>query len=210
MTTSGKMMAIRLMAMLSSSMVFVAIGGCEGQGETNTAEIDKEKLVIVDPDADRPTTHFPTELRQDDATLNEFILAVLKTCEEGDYDEFCRFLGATATPPSYDDFKRIWSGIREIEVVSVHAAETDPPQYFVHAVAHLRREDRANRRERDIVLQVYEELGEWRISGAPKEIVRMILIADTQPASAPTDSGPPRRPEPVSAAPPARPDVYNH
>jgi hypothetical protein len=110
-------------------------------------------------------------------------------------------------PPSHDDFKRIWAGVGEVAVVSVHRTKEEPPQYFVHAIVKLRQEDSLKRTKRDIVVRVYKELEEWRISGAPKEIQRKILIADSQPASGPAEA-PASRPVRRVAAPSSAPAGY--
>jgi hypothetical protein len=169
--------------------VTFACTGCRRGSETDEAEIDVPTIVEQDPTADRPSVDFPPSCQQADAKLNAFITQVLKVCEEGDFDGFCQFMGTTERPPSQDDFKRLWHGIGRISVKSVRGTESEPPQYFVHAVARLRKPDNEKRTERDIVIRVFKEADEWRISGAPKEIVRKVLAADSQPASAPEGDG---------------------
>jgi hypothetical protein len=164
-------------------------GWCCGCGDNTQAESDLDIPQLGgEPGADPPKIKFPPECQQDDVSVNTFITRVLDICQRGDYDKFCALFGISEVPPSHDDFKRIWAGVGEVSVVSVHRAKEEPPQYFVHATVKLRQEDSLKRTKRDIVVRVYKELDEWRISGAPKEIQRKILIADSQPASAPADS----------------------
>ncbi len=200
-----------------TAAIMVCLAGCRSDEENLGAEIDKAKLAEAKPTAERPRTYFPPSCQQADQQLNAFIQRILKTCEEGDYDGFSQLLGTTETPPSYDDFGRLWMGIREIAVKSVRTSQEEPPQYFVHAIAKLRKPDTDNRNERDIVIRIFREMGEWRIGGAHKDIARKILVADTQPDSAPagepSPSAAPERPgdaKPGSAAPQTGPAVYNN
>jgi hypothetical protein len=185
--------------------------GCR-DGEDTGPGIDYGDLVEVQPDAEPPKIKFPAECQQEDRSLNEFVTRVLGICQRGGYDDFCNLFSISEVPPSHDEFKKIWSGVGEIAVRSIHMApvrpdDPAPAQYFVHAVVKLRREDARKRLERDVVVRVFKEMDQWRISGAPKEIVRKVLIADTQPASAPAS-----RPNAVagalSAAPSSAPAVY--
>lgn len=174
------------LALLGLTWVLATVGaGCRGSAENTEAEIDVVPLSHADPSAERPSVKFPPACQQADQALNAFVVRVLEVCEQGDYDGFCQFLGTTERPPTQEAFKRLWGGIREIEVKSVRATEGEKPQYFVHAIARLRKPDSEQRTERDIVIRIYRETDEWRISGAPKEITRKIIAADSQPASGP-------------------------
>ncbi|MBI4580688.1 MAG: hypothetical protein HY718_13355 [Planctomycetes bacterium] len=187
--------------------VLVGATGCRRTAEDREAKIDYKPLVEDKPDVDPPRIYFPADCQPKDPALTSFIERVLKVCEQGDYDPFCGLLATTEVAPSYDDFQRIWQGVREITVKSVRSAETDPPQYFVHAVAKFREPDARNREERDVVIRIFKEMDQWRIAGAPKDIRRQILLADTQPASAPAAVGRPGR-EAVSTAPANGSSVY--
>lgn len=158
------------------------LAGCRGS-EQNEAGLDFEDMVEVQPNAVPPRVHFPAECQQADPSVNEFVSDVLDTCQRGNYDKFCNLFGINEVPPSHDNFQRIWGGVSEVAVRSIHAGPQDPPQYFVHAVVKLRKPDAQKRLQRDVVVRVYKELNEWRISGASKEIIRKVLVADSQPAA---------------------------
>lgn len=201
------------------------LAGC-GSGEETEAGLDYEDLVEVQPGAVPPRIKFPAEWQQEDPSVNEFVSNVLDICQRGNYDKFCSLFGINEVPPSHDDFQRIWGGVSEVAVRSIHPGPQDPPQYFVHAVVKLRKPDAQKRLQRDIVVRIFKELNEWRISGASKEIIRKVLIADSQPASAPAAGthsrstrpsgqattrpalGPRVQPAGQSAAPSSRPAVY--
>lgn len=191
-----------------AAMLWVALAaGCKDDWAADNS-MDPKPIVEDQPDAEPPRIQFPPEARQEDASLNAEIEQVLKVCEQGDYDGFCKRFGIAEVPPSYDEFKRIWHGVREISIQSVHAGREDPLEYFVHAVIKLRQEDNQKRTQRDIVVRVFKEMGEWRISGASKDAVRKVLMADTQPAPGSTA-------EPAvgaggeTPAPSTAPAVYN-
>lgn len=181
MRSTEKMIGLILFSALLGGMV-----ACNDEADVDGASIDREDLVKVEPDAVPPKVKFPIERHHEDDSLNAFVLEVLDICQRGDYDKFCNLFGISEIPPGYDDFKRIWGGVGEIVVQSIHQGSEDPPQYFVHAVVKLRRPDAQNRLQREVVVRVFKELDDWRISGAPSEVVRRVLNAATQPASAPS------------------------
>jgi hypothetical protein len=203
-----------IVLVLAGSFAGLLLAGCNRGGAVDDAEIDKQELINEGVAAEPPKIYFPPECQQSDPSLNAFIDSVLDLCRRGDYDKFCNLFGASEVPPTYDDFKRIWQGVREISVRSVHAGRPDKGEYFVHAIVKLRKADGEKRTQREIVVRVFRELEQWRISAAPKEIVRKVLTADSQPASGPaerpavTAAGSTSRPGP-STAPTSRPSVYN-
>lgn len=179
----------------------------------NDEDPDDQSLTLpsmleVQPGAEPPKIKFPAEWHQADPTVNAFIMRVLDICQRGDYDRFCSLFGISDAPPGYDDFKRIWGGVGELAVRSVRMGSDDPPQYFVHTTVKLRQADSQKRTERAAVIRVFKELDDWRISAAPQDIVRKVLIADSQPASSAPAVEPPVQPSGRTAAPPAQPAVY--
>ena len=161
------------------------VGGCRNTGEEDQGKIDVPSIVDEKPGTERPATNFPRQAQQEDPTLNKFIDEVLRVCERGDYDGLCRLFGATDVPPTQAVFRKTWHGVREIEVVKVVKAKEAPPIYLVHAVVRLREEDSKHRMERDIVIRVFKELDNWRMSGGTGEFDKELLLGTSQPASAP-------------------------
>ncbi len=161
-----------------------SVGGCnerdEGQGS-----IDVQPLADAQPETERPGIKFPIRTQQEDVSLNKFIGEVLRVCERGDYDGLCRLFGANDVPPTQAVFRKTWLGVREIEVVKVVKAKEEPPIYLVHAAVRLREEDSKHRMERDVVIQVYKELDQWRMSGGTGEFDKELLLGTSQPATAP-------------------------
>lgn len=191
----------------AAAMLLIALSaGCNDDGADDNS-LDPKPISVDNPEAEKPRIHFPPECQQEDPSLNAEIEQVLKVCEQGDYDGFCKRFGIAEVPPSYDEFKRIWHGVREISIRSVHAGRPDPLEYYVHAIVKLREPDNQKRSERDIVVRVFKEMGEWRISGASKDVVRKVLIADSQPAPASADEAA-AEPGVRPAAPGSAPAVY--
>jgi hypothetical protein len=178
-----KLICLLLPWLLATGM----IAGCRPDDDFDGPGIDRDDLVKAQPDAEPPKVKFPAECQHEDVSLNTFVAHVLDICQRGDYDRFCNLFGISDIPPGYDDFRRIWGGVGEIAVQSLHLGSEDPPQYFVHAIVKLRRPDAQKRLQREVVVRVFKELDEWRISGAPSEVVRKVLDAATQAASAPSE-----------------------
>lgn len=171
---------------LAALTAFGSIGGCRCQGSVDeNTSIDARPLGEEDPEAPRPTVHFPSYCRMQDPALNKFIEAALETCATGDYDKFRLLFGTEFTPPAASDFERIWKGVQSVEIISVRAGPQEPPEYYVHAMVRLRKPDRRERDKRDAVVAVFKEGTEWRMAPPPKEIIHQIMIADSQPATQP-------------------------
>jgi hypothetical protein len=168
-----------LLALLTGGI----IGGCEcKKGVEETATIDMPSISQENPSADRPVVQVPSHCKTKDPVLNQFIQTTLKSCAEGDYDSFRQACSTSFTPPSYDDFKRLWHGVEGITVVSVYQTPEESPKYFVHATVHLRKPDSRERDKREAVVVIFKEAGDWRMAPPPKEIARKVLLADSQPA----------------------------
>jgi len=186
------MTAKNVVRVLGAALVVAgAMGGCRcsGQAGVDEAKIDEPPLDKVYPNVDRPRAEFPRSCQTDDPTLNKFIGTILAVCERGDYDTFRQSFGTAYDPTEEKDFERFWRNVGEIRVAGIYPGKADPPEYYVHVVVRLREADRKGRQSRDAVVTVFQELGEWRIVPASKEIIQKVLAASTQPASVPADSG---------------------
>lgn len=168
------------MLLIACSLLVGATGCKDRQGSSDETDAINIPPIGADPNRDRPRTFFPAELQQADTSFNKFVDDVLQICQTGDYDRFCGLFAAADAPPARDDFARIWRGVSEIKLVSIYPAR--PNEYFVHAIARLRQADSRRRLQRDVVVHAFKELDEWRISGAPQEIARKVLHADSRPA----------------------------
>ncbi len=179
--------------LLGLAVVVLLLGGCRGGGDETTSvtdDISLPPLARQKPDAPRPVTHYPPELRPPDAAFNRFVEQFLESCEWGDYDRFCGSFASTATPPGLDDFKRVWHGVKDISVTHLYSGSRDPekPEYYVHAVVHLRDGDNRGRTRRDAVIWAFKENGEWRMSPAPAELAGKVLAAASQPVGGEAES----------------------
>jgi hypothetical protein len=178
-------------------LVLALLAGCKGDGAgTDEGSIDQPSLRVLNPDAAAPTVIFPHRLKTDDVTLNEFIHHALEVCAEGDYDKFRELFGTAYRPPGKEQFERVWQGVREVAVVGVYPDRQEPPEYYVHAVVELRKPDRRERTQRDVVVWIFREADEWRMGAAPGEITNRILVASTQPGA-----GEPGRHAPAASRP---------
>jgi len=163
--------------------------GCQKSVEDSDATIDKPPISEKDPKADRPLVQFPQHLQTNEPSLNQFIVSALQTCATGDYDAFRQLFGSSFKPPGPADFERIWYQVQSVEVISVHAGQEEPPEYYVHATVKLRIPDRRDREKRDVVVAVVREADEWRMAQAPKEAIHKVLVVDSQPATESSPSG---------------------
>jgi hypothetical protein len=188
----------RILPALAGTLLtaLASVGGCECEKSTSEeVTLDDEARIVTqsDPDAARPETYFPSRLRTDDESLNQFIDHALKVSHEGAYDDFRVLFGTAYNPPSYDDFAKVWHGIREIRIVSIHPFRRnprDPQTYLVHVEVTLRAPDSRDRTRRDTVVEIFREAGEWRLGAPPKEAIARVLAIDSQPAGVAATSRP--------------------
>lgn len=180
----------KLIIIIPATLIALSAVGCRRTAEEESNMIDWVPEGVQNPDAPRPVTRFPAEWQQADQSLNDFINKVLDVCHRGDYDMFCQLLAISESPPRQDNFKRIWHGVGQIDVRSVRPDGSQESKYYVHAVAKLRKPDAENRTERNLVLEVFKEMDQWRIAGASKEVSQKILMADSQPAPDPAGAEP--------------------
>ena len=160
-----------------------SMGGCECQRDVmvdDGPQIERPTMAEIDPHAERPYTQFSSDLRTDDVSLNKFVERALKICEEGDYDAFRQLFGTTYTPTEQKAFERVWHNVRDIRVGSLNFGKNDSNVYYLHAMVRLRKPDRKKRQERDIVVTIFKEAGDWHLGPAPKEVVEKVLEINQQ------------------------------
>lgn len=164
------------------------VGGCRCSRDVAVdegPEIDKKPIIEEDPDAPRPQIVFPADVRLEDPTLNAFIERVLQICYAGDYDGFRQLFGTAYQPTTESDFRRVWHGVKRIEVMRIYMGPGKEPRYFVLAKVHLREPDNKGREERDIRVMVFKEGSDWRVGPPPQEAIERLRALESQPASGP-------------------------
>ncbi len=175
--------SIRLL--LAAFCVAGILGGCKCGRDVaapDEVSIDQPALSDQNPNVPQPEIHFPHELKTDDPTLNQFVLKILDICNKGDYDGYRQLFGTAYTPTPKTNFEHVWQQVRMIRVVRIEKhPRRDPPEYYLHARIILRQPDRQNRTERNVIIMMFKEDGEWRLGSAPKEVSRVIMAADSQP-----------------------------
>ncbi|MHC4444786.1 MAG: hypothetical protein ACYTF1_11725 [Planctomycetota bacterium] len=164
-----------------------SMGGCECQRDVLVAdgpEIEEPTMVELEPHAQRPMTHFSSDLHTEDVGLNKFVEKALTVCEQGDYDSFRQLFGTAYAPPEKQSFQRVWHNVRDIQVGKLLSARSNAELYYLHAVIRFRETDQKERTNRDLVLTIFKEEGDWRLGTASKEISNRILrIQATQPTT---------------------------
>jgi hypothetical protein len=184
-----------------AALLTVWLAGCKRPaGNDSDDGIHKTPIIYKDPNAEAPNVIFPEQFKTEDVALNEFIRKALESCKTGDYDKFRQLFGVASDPPAGAQFDRVWKGVKEIRVAGMYQGPQRPPEYYVHVVVQLRQPDRHERTERQAVIVVFQEGGEWRLAPAPSEIQGQILYADTQPASGPSAATRPARRHAASRA----------
>ncbi|UCD27855.1 MAG: hypothetical protein JSV03_12215 [Planctomycetota bacterium] len=163
------------------------MGGCECQRDVlvdEGPEIERPTMAEINPHAERPYTHFPSDLHTQDVSLNKFIEKALTICEEGDYDSFRQLFGTAYTPTEQKAFERVWHNVRDIRVINLKSDKKKQKVYYLHAVVRLRKPDKKERQRGDLVIIIFKEAENWRLGPAPKEIVNQVLEIDEESENA--------------------------
>lgn len=162
-----------------------SMGGCECQRDVLVDEgpvIEQPSMADRDPHAERPNTHFSSDLHAEDVGLNKFVEKALAICEQGDYDAFRQLFGTAYPPTEKKAFEDVWRNVRDIQVGKLQGEKTNSEVYYLYAVVRLRKPDRKERTKRDLVLTIFKEEGEWKLGPASNEIINNVLkIQATQP-----------------------------
>jgi hypothetical protein len=160
----------------------------KGRENSPTAPERKEEVVV-----------FPSRLRVDDATVNEFVRMALAQCAAGDYDAFRRLWTARQEPLPRGEFEEGWQAVQKIEVRALEKVmlaggeerdHADPKTVYVLLVeVSLDPARRAGQREpnREIVLMLSRERDEWRLARPPKSM-REWIKKHAEESTAPTDA----------------------
>ena len=177
-------MISRIIVRLVSGMLVVtgSMGGCECQRDVLVEEgpvIEQPSMVEMDPRAERPRTHFSSDLHTEDVSLNKFIEKALTVCENGDYDSFRQLFGTAYTPTEKKSFERVWRNVRDIQIGKLGSEKQNSDVYYLHAVVQFREPDSQERTKRDLVLTIFKEAGEWKLGPASKEIINKVLKKQT-------------------------------
>lgn len=172
-------------------------GGCR-QGSSDDVPSEELKKDRIDARGQGPTVEFPSDVRSDDASLNNFLDHLLRQCAAGEYGSYRLAVASEYEPLPRRTFERAWYNVEQVRVrkiLKVH--EPDPallerpdireelkaPIYCVHATIRLRqRPDRQVPQPiREVVVLVVQEQGEWKLGPpAPLALKQRIVGAPAQ------------------------------
>ncbi len=160
-------------------LLLLLSGGCDrGGSSTDGAALNGE---LSAAEGGETEVTFAPRTRVEDESVNAFVEQALRVTTARDYEEFRLLWSATDEPFARRQFDAGWdSGVRKI-VIDVLQKMRDPRTneifYGMQAQAVLER-DRLERRnekaERQIVLVIRRENGQWRLSHAPDEVRRVV------------------------------------
>ncbi|UCG17181.1 MAG: hypothetical protein JSV19_03955 [Phycisphaerales bacterium] len=175
--------------------VVCAAGGCKRPDQTESGEPAPESRAAV--------VYFPESLQPDDASVTAFIHRAIETCVTGDYDAFRMLWSVREDPFPRDAFERGWRSVRRVRILGVQKFRRkveDDIVYGVHARIELDESVPDPQRER--VLLIVREAGEWRLARATERLHRWFgLTADeADPADAPAATRPTAHPPTPSGA----------
>jgi len=159
-------------------VVLLLAAGCDRGGESSDPAAPN---AVVNADGPQTEITFAPRTRVADETVNEFVERALRVTTGRDYEEFRLLWSATDEPFARKQFDAGWdSGVRRI-VIDVLQKMRDPRSdevfYGMHAHAVLepgRFNVSADEAERDVVLVVRRENGQWRLAHAPDEVRRVV------------------------------------
>jgi hypothetical protein len=178
----------RSIAMLSgavaSGVAMVAWTGCERSDAPTPAPTPTPAPPVAESSV---IVEFPDELQAKDASVAAFIREVIKTCVEGDYDQFRLLWSAKEDPFPRDAFERGWRAVRRVRIMDIQKFRRPVEDDLVFGVhAHVELDESVPERSPDVVLLIVKEAGRWRLAEAPPALrERFLGPTDELPAAAP-------------------------
>lgn len=169
--------------------------GCR-QGSSDEVPSEELKKDRIDARGEGPSVEFPSDVRSDDADLNNFLDHLLRQCAAGEYGSYRLAVASEYEPLPRRAFERAWYNVEQVRVrkiLKVHEPdaalverpdireELKAPIYCVHATIRLRqRPDRPVPQPiREVVVLVVQEQGEWKL-GPPAPLALKQRIVGAQ------------------------------
>lgn len=175
-------------------MIAGGLGGCKcgkDKGSPTGGGLTSPPITDANPEASPLSIDFPPKWRSQDAAVNAFIESALTVAARGDYDGFRQLFAMLQSPPSRQEFQRVWEAVEAIRVAGLYGDGPAPEKYYLHALVDRRQPDRKGRSTLNVIVMVFREAGQWRLGPASREVEEVILRAATQPATGPaTSKGP--------------------
>lgn len=191
-----------------SGLAAASVVGCKGKSPTTT---DRSGLLETDIDTkgDAPSVVFPAECHTADESLNAFVEDLLKRCVEGQYGSYRAAVASQIDPMNKYTFERAWHAVKEVRIREIRLVYTPPPEgvpperaeqrpellgpiYCAHATITLRQVKPPHRPEREVVVLIIRENGEWRLGPpAPARLKHEIMGESAEPSDLVEPRNPP-------------------
>ncbi len=158
----------------------IGLPACQPNG--NSAENSQPTAIAVIEPPPREVLIFPDELHVEDESLNEFVIAAMKTCVEGEYDAFRLIWSAREEPMQRGEFDKGWKAIEEIRILALEKVRLTPDKdqisqtpelvYALYANVKLNADliSPQQKPEREAISMIVNEQGKWRMATAPKKM----------------------------------------
>jgi hypothetical protein len=167
---------------------------CDDRAPTPEAAASKDRSKTVS------VLDFPTHMRVEDPSVNDFVGRAMAVAAAGEYEPFRLLWTARHEPMSRDQYEEGWQATRQIRVRALEPAFLVPKEdsntpgenekvYLILAEVRLDPKHPAARREpkREAVLMIVREQGRWRLA-QPLEPMRDWIREKV--GSSPKSSGP--------------------
>lgn len=174
-----------------------ALCSCDRDKPPTGTKGDSKPVAPVPP---KNILEFPAELRVQDNAINGMVEKAMSACASGDYNLFRGLWSVREEPISKEEFDEGWKAVREIRIRALQKIRIDlgtnndnrstepggDVHYVVLASVVFDPSLKATQKEpeREVVLLVIPEQGEWRVARAPKSIREWIhQQLSTKPAT---------------------------
>ncbi len=160
-----------------------ALSSCDRDKPTTGTNGVSKPVAAVQP---KNILEFPAELRVQDDAINGMVEKAMSACASGDYNLFRGLWSVREEPLSREEFEEGWKAVREIRIRALQKIRIDmgadndnrsaepggEVHYVVLASVVFDPTLKATQKEpeREVVLLVIPEQGEWRVARAPKSI----------------------------------------
>lgn len=158
-----------------------APAGCERETQSGQSptRASARSVALVD---------FPEQVRADDPEVNAFIERAIRICQAQNYDDFRLLWSALEEPLGEQEFRKGFAAMRKVTILDLLKRRTKEGEivYLVHCLLQFEPAAVPDP-ERDVVLLLRQESGQWRVATPPEKEARALkarLAARRQPAGA--------------------------
>jgi len=155
----------------------LTVGGCKPSTSQESLSTPSPSPSPDDPAA--TLVEFAPGFECDEPAVPELLTKAVRACIDQDYEAFRLLWSAREDPISEKEFIRAWRASPKFTLKEMHKMKTPEGEVFYAVRAFVSLDpNEVPEPERDIVLCVVNESGQWRLKKAPRKLNKLLKKID--------------------------------